>query len=243
MADRLDTALLDLADGVEFPPTPVLRRAVGERLLRPVPRRWFTPLPRALALALIGLLVLATAAAALVLVVPGLRLTLVPSIPTASVPTDPLGTRLALGVAVSVDEVAAAAPEALGPPDEAYVIGNREIVSLVYAASDELPELHDTGIGVLVQAIDGALDRNQVEKLVVEVQASVIAVDVDGAAGYWISGPPHLLRYVGPDGEPRAEATRLATDTLVWERDGTLYRIESGLGLIDTLRIAETIEH
>ena len=40
----------------------------------------------------------------------------------------------------------------------------------------------------------------------------------------------------------RAEATRLVGDTLVWERDGTLYRIESGLGLVETLRIAETIE-
>ena len=56
-----------------------------------------------------------------------------------------------------------------------------------------------------------------------------------------VIGPPHLLRYLGPDGDARAEATRLVGDTLVWESGGTLFRIESGLGLVETLRIAESI--
>jgi hypothetical protein len=241
MTDRLDAALADLAGGIDFPPTPGLRRAVADLLAEPPRRGWLAPLPRALALALIGLLVLASAAAALVLVVPGLRLTILPSLPTASAPSDPLGTRLALGAAVAVAEVADLAPEALGPPAEAYVIGDEQIVSLVYSASDDLPELDGTDIGLLIQAIDGALDREQVEKLVPKVGASVTAVTVNGAPGYWIEGPSHFLRYLGPDGEARAEATRLVGDTLVWERDGTLYRIESGLGLAETLRIAETI--
>jgi hypothetical protein len=240
VTDRLDVALAELATAVDFPPTPPLRGAVAGRLSQPPRRRWFTPLPRALVLALIGLVLLATAAAALVLV-PGLRLTLVPSVPTASVPADPLGARLALGTEVGVDEVVGFAPDALGAPDEAYVIGDREIVSLVYAASGGLPELDGTGIGLLVQAIEGALVREQVEKLVPEVGASVTAVTVDGEPGYWITGPSHLLRYLGPNGEERAEATRLVGDSLVWSRDGTLYRIESGLGFTETLRVAESI--
>jgi len=241
MTDRLDAALADLASAIEFPRTPELRSAVAARTAEPPRRGWLAPLPRALALALVALVLLATAAAALVLVVPGLRLTLVPSLPTASVSADPLGTRLALGTAVEVDEVAAFAPEALGPPDEAYVVGDREVVSLVYSASTELPELRGAGIGLLVQAIDGAIEGDQVEKLAVEAGAGVTAVSVDGEPGYWITGPPHLLRYIGPDGEQRSEATRLVGDTLVWARDGTLYRIESGLGLTDTRRIAESI--
>jgi hypothetical protein len=240
MTDRLDAALIDLASAVEFPPTPALR--VPEQMVAASRRRWLVPLPRALVLALIGLLLLATVAAALVLGVPGLRLILVPSQPTASVPADPLGARLALGAAVTVDGVATLAPGVLGSPDEAYVIGDGAITSLVYAARDELPELAGSDIGLLVQAFEGALEREQVEKLVVEVGASVTAVSVDGAHGYWIAGPPHLLRYLGPDGDARAEATRLVGDTLVWERDGKLYRIESGLGLVETLRIAESIE-
>jgi hypothetical protein len=242
MADRLDAALADLAGTVDFPPTPALRSLVARRLAGPARRGWLTPLPRALALAVIGLVVLATAAAALVLVVPGLRLTLVPSLPTASVPADPLGTRLALGASTPVAEVAHIAPAALGPPDEAYVIGDDEIVSLVYAASDELPELDGTGIGLLVQRIEGDLEREQVEKIGVEVGASVTAITVNGSDGYWISGPPHLLRYLGPDGEARAEATRLVGDVLAWSSGGTLFRIESGLGMDRTLEIAESIE-
>jgi hypothetical protein len=242
MTDRLDAALADLTGAVDFPPTPPLRAAVAERLAQPARRGWLAPVPRALALALVGLLVLATAAAALVILVPGLRLTLAPTLPTASVPADPLGTRLALGAAVPVDEVAGFAPASLGPPDEAYVIGDEEIVSLVYAASDRLPEVDGTGIGLLVQRIRGALERDQVEKIGLEVGASVTEVAVDGDAGYWISGPPHLLRYLGPDGEARAEATRLVGDVLVWSRDGTLHRIESALGLERTLEIAESIE-
>jgi hypothetical protein len=240
MTDRLDAALVDLASAVEFPPTPDLR--APEQLVETSRRRWLVPLPRALVLALIALLLLAAAATALVLGVPGLRLTLVPSQPTASVPVDPLGARLALGAAVPIDEVANLAPDALGPPDEVYVIGDGAITSLVYAANEELPRLDGTGIGLLVQTFEGALEREQVQKLVAEVGASVTAVSVDGARGYWIAGPPHLLRYLGPDGDARVEATRLVGDTLVWERDGMLYRIESGLGLVETLRIAETIE-
>jgi len=240
MTDRLDAALVDLASAIEFPATPAIH--VSAEMAVASRRRWLLPLPRALVLALIGLLLLAAAATALVLGVPGLRLTLVPSQPTASAPADPLGARLALGAAVPVSEVASIAPGALGPPDEAYVIGDGAITSLVYAAGGQLPELDGSDIGLLIQAFDGALEREQVEKLVVEVGASVTAVSVDGAHGYWITGPPHLLRYLGPDGDARAEATRLVGDTLVWERDGRLYRIESGLGLVQTLRIAETIE-
>jgi hypothetical protein len=242
MADRLDTALTDLAAAVEFPPTPRLRIPVSERLVAPPRRAWFAPLPRALVLALLGILLLATAAAALVIAVPGLRLTFVPELPSASVPADPLGARLALGAAIGVDEVEDLAPAALGAPDEAYSIGDGAIVSLVYGATDELPALDGTDIGLLVQAIEGALDREQVSKLVIESGVSVVQVTVDGARGYWITGPPHLLRYLGPRGEERAEASRLVGDTLVWERGGTLHRIESGLGLAETLRIAESIE-
>ena len=242
MTDRLDVALADLATAVAFPPTPDVRPAVAGRLAAPRRRPWHAPLPRALAVALVALALLAAVAAAAVLGVPGLRLTFVQSLPTASVPTGPLGTRLALGASVPVEEAAGLAPEALGPPDEAYIIGNDEVVSLVYAADDGLPELDGTGVGLLVQAIEGSIERESVDKLVVDVGARVMEIRVGSAPGYWISGPPHLLRYLGPNGDVRAEATRLVGDTLVWERDGTLYRIESGLPLAETLRIAETIE-
>jgi hypothetical protein len=242
MADRLDAALADLATAVDFPPTPDLRRSVDARIsAAPARRSWLAPLPRALVLALLGLLVVAAVTTAAFLVIPGLRLTFVPSLPAASVAADPLGTRMALGASIDIEDVAAHAPAAVGPPDEAYAIGDDAIVSLVYAASADLPDIDRTGIGLLVQAIEGALERELVNKLVVEVGASVTPVSVNGEPGFWISGPPHLLRYLGPNGEDRAEATRLVGDVLVWQQGGTLYRIESGLGRLATVEMAETI--
>ena len=113
---------------------------------------------------------------------PGLRLTLVPSQPTAlGLQPTRSGPGWRSAPPFAVDEVADLAPGALGLPDEAYVIGDGAITSLVYAAGDGLPELDGTDIGLLIQAFDGALDREQVEKLVGEVGVSVTAVSVDGA--------------------------------------------------------------
>ena len=237
MDDRLDAALLRLATEIDFPPTPDLRRSVAERAQAPARRLWPSAWPRAAALAVIATLLVAATAAALVLVLPGLRITTVPTVPTA----EAVASQLALGDPIPADTVGAGIPAALGPPDEAYVIGDHEVLSLVYLADDELPDLAGSGIGLLVQVIDGALDRERVQKLVSEVGASVTPVQVGGDAGFWIDGLPHLVRYTDPEGRERSQRTRVVGDTLVWERGGVLYRIESGLGLDGTLRIAESI--
>ena len=236
MDDRLEAALLQLAAEVDFPPTPDLRSSVLERAQASARRWWPSAWPRAAALAVIATLLVAATAAALVLVLPGLRITTVPTLPTA----DAVASRLALGEPIPADTIAAGIPATLGPPDEAYVIGDHEVLSLVYLADDELPELAGSGIGLLVQVIDGALDRERVEKLVAE-GATVTPIQVGRDAGFWIEGLPHLVRYIDPEGRERSQRTRLVGDTLVWERGGVLYRIESGLGLDGTLRIAESI--
>ena len=236
MDDRLDAALLRLAAEIDFPPTPDLRRSVVERAQAPARRWWPSAWPRAAVLAVIVTLLAAATAAALVLVLPGLRITTVPTVPTA----EAVASRLALGDPIPAGTVGAGVPAALGPPDEAYVVGDDEVLSLVYLADDELPDIAGSGIGLLVQVIDGALDVERVQKLVAE-GATVVPVQVDGEAGFWIEGPPHLVRYTDPEGRERSQRTRLVGDTLVWERGGVLYRIESGLGLDGTLPIAESI--
>jgi hypothetical protein len=224
MPDRLDAAL----------------RAVAARIGTLPERSWWRwTWPRALVLAALAAMLLAAAA---VLVLPGLRITSVPTIPTDSVPADALATRLALGERVRLESVEAAAPTALGGPDEVYSSRAGEVISLVYASGADLPELADTGIGLLVQQINGSLDRERIEKLVVEFDVTVTPVEVEGVAGFWIEGSPHLIRYTGPAGEERSEMTRLVGDTLVWQRGDVLHRIESGLGLERTLRIAESID-
>ena len=240
MDDRLELELHALAADIAFPPSPDLRGRVADRLLAP-PRRWWWPAaghaPRAVVLALAATLLLAATATALVLVLPGLRITTVPALPSA----DPLAARLALGDPIAPDTVGAGVPVVLGTPDEAYVVGDHEVLSLVYAADAELPEMAGSGVGLLVQVIDGALDRDQVEKLVAETGTSVTPVDVNGDAGFWIDGLSHVVHYTDAAGDDRSQRTRLVDDTLVWEHAGSLYRMESGLGLAGTLRIAESI--
>ncbi len=242
MPDRLDAALLDLADGIAFPPTPDLRSAVAARLGEAPRRRW-TPWawPRALVLGVAAALLVAGAVVAAAFVLPGLRLTFTPTLPTASVPSDGLASRLALGQRVALEAVDASVPQLIGQPDEVYSGRSGEVISLVYASDDELPELAGSGIGLLVQQINGSLEAERIEKLVLEVGASVTELDVDGAPGFWIDGPSHLIRYRGPEGQERTEMTRLVGDTLVWQSGDVLHRIESGLGLERTLRIAESI--
>ena len=245
MADPtdLDIVLADVSEAIAWPGTPDLVSSVAAVMdERPAPRarvpgRW----PRAVVIAIVATLLLAATVAAAALLLPGLRLSFVPSVPSASVAHGPLGTRLSLGMPVAPGEVTLRVPAALGEPSETYANADGQVISMVYAADEHLAEVADTGIGLLVQEIHGDLDREMVEKLVVEVGATVTPVSVGESDGFWISGPPHLVRYRDAEGLERREMTRLVGDTLVWQAGDTMYRIESGLGMDATVRIGASI--
>ena len=59
--------------------------------------------------------------------------------------------------------------------------------------------------------------------------------------GLWISGAPHLFWYLAPDGTFIQESRRVVGDTLAWERDGMLYRIEGAITLERALEIARSM--
>jgi len=243
--ERLDDALRDLGSAIAFPPTPALGPEIEERLAGPFPRRALRWRPALLA-AVIATLLLAATVAAVVFGLAGLRITFTDALPSRSIESSPLAARLTLGESVTLQEaveratVGVAWPHALGEPDETYVSTDGEIVSHIYAADDDLPELADAGIGLLVMQIDGRVDPEGIEKLVLQIGASITEVSVSGARGYWIEGRRHVLRYEDPSGGEGQVMSRLVGDVLVWERGGVLHRIESGLGLDATLRIAES---
>ena len=238
MAELRDPELRDLGPFVAFPPTPALGERVVAALSAARSGPSAAPVRRAIVLALAATLVLAAVVAAAALVLPGLRIIFVPSVPTAS--PSPLAGDLALGDPVAVADVGVGVPARLGLPDEAYA-SDDGVVSLVWAPEAALPPIGDRDVAALMQVIEGALDRALVEKLVVEVGATVEPVSVAGAAGYWIEGPPHLVRYLGADGAVHAERTRLVGEALVWERDGVLYRLETAAGRDAAIEIAESV--
>ena len=87
------------------------------------------------------------------------------------------------------------------------------------------------GVGLLLLLLAPGLAIGQAEK----------PVDVSGDRGWWITGAPHEIMVVRPDGEIGVLRAAVVGDTLVFARDGTLYRIESALGKEATLDIARSM--
>ncbi len=56
-------------------------------------------------------------------------------------------------------------------------------------------------------------------------------MSVDGHEGLWISGAPHTIAYLDPDGRYDTDSVRRAGNVLLWVGSGVTYRIEG----LDTL--------
>jgi hypothetical protein len=161
-----------------------------------------------------------------------------------------VGEGLALGLPVGVEEATAEAafdvlvPAALGQPDAVYQGGVplRGQVALVYAPRADLPASPLLGgAGLLLTQNRGEPDRGLANKLADNNLATVESVVVDGAPGLWITGQPHMFWYLSPDGTAIEDSRRLVGDTLAWERDGVLYRIEGEISLERALEIAKSM--
>jgi hypothetical protein len=66
-------------------------------------------------------------------------------------------------------------------------------------------------------------------------------VTVNGHKGYWISGKPHAFFFTDAAGNFRDETLRLATNTLIFDDNGTIVRIEGDLTKAQALEIATSL--
>lgn len=161
-----------------------------------------------------------------------------------------LGRQLPLADAQAEAGFTVQVPTAIvpGPPDRVYVAAgstNGSIVTLVYRASEVLPESDFTGVGALLTQFQAATNRELIEKGVfakgVGPETSVTAVAVIGAPGYWIEGEAHLLVYKIPTGENIVDEPRLAGNVLIWASGDVTFRLESELTMEMALAIAESM--
>jgi hypothetical protein len=133
-------------------------------------------------------------------------------------------------------------PGAVGPPGAVHLVDGELGVQvfLSWEASDRLPEVGDSGIGLLIAQFRASLDEDFIKILFEGTQ--VDEVRVDGHRAFWLSGAPHVFMFerTSPPG-PVADGTRLTGNVLIWEADGVTYRIESGLDLDTTLAIASSL--
>jgi hypothetical protein len=177
----------------------------------------------------------------------GVRIHRVPTPPAASI--RPLGDGLDLGERVTLAEaqsrvsyrVLVPSVAELGPPDEVYLrqtaLGDQ--VSLVYRARPGVPRAGATGVGLLVTEFRARLNSEFIDKFL-GPGSTLEAVRVNGSPGFWISGAPHAILYVGINGEPIPDTVRLAANVLVWERGAVTVRIESLLTKDQALEIARS---
>jgi hypothetical protein len=168
--------------------------------------------------------------------------------PSASVDA---GSRLGLGLRSTLEAVTGdvdftlLVPAALGPPDEVYEGGSslRGQIAFGYRPRPDLPENGLlAGLGLLITQNHGRIDEGLVRKLLDMASGTVERVDIDGAPAIWIAGGQHVFWYLAPDGAVIHESERRVGDTLAWERDGVLYRIEGAASKERALEIARSMQ-
>ncbi|MEX2229829.1 MAG: hypothetical protein WEB13_09355 [Dehalococcoidia bacterium] len=235
---ELEATLRDLGARLHTPASPLLAQRVRARITEPEARR-SRPWLFSLAPAVLTLLVIGAGAAATELVrVRGVDVFRVPAV--TAVPLRPLdlGERGTLELARAlVIPLWTSSDPAFATPDEIYLRRSGDgQVSFVYAARPGL-RAGPTGHGALVTQHRGELEPGIIGKGV-GPSSRIEQVTVAGAPGVWIEGEAHFFFYRDQQGQIREETLRLAGNTLLWERDGTLLRLEAQVGRERALEIA-----
>jgi hypothetical protein len=132
----------------------------------------------------------------------------------------------------------------LGPPDAFYLDRGLAggMVSMVWTARPGVPAADETGVGLLISQFDGSVNPDAFQKLR-DQGVGIVEVSVAGEQAWWLHGATHVfLRREGTGDDSRPVVpTRLAGDTLLWERDRLTYRLEGSAGLDRAIEIAESI--
>jgi hypothetical protein len=239
----LELALVQLGRELRYPETPDLAPAVRARLAAGRPSQRRVP-RRALVLAFAALAVIVAAAMAVpqsraaILEFFGLRgvtIERVERLPEVN-PQAPL----VLGEEVTLEEAQASArfpilvPEELGEPDAVYFssIPVGGMVSLVYGDRED-PR-------ALFTQFRGSVQEVAIMKKAV-ADTDVRDVFVGTSPGFWLSGAPHVFRFIDANGEFSEENVRLAGNVLLWERGGLTLRLEADVSQAEAIEIGRSV--
>ncbi len=247
---ELESALGDVARHVAYPRTPDVAGRVAAAVGRPPRRR---PWMLALAPAVVTLLVIGVGAAATEII--SLRGIEIVRVPASAIPTAPPSTapcsRPNLDLGTALTQAAAGRPDVgfpvveprsdvLGEPAERFLRDGPtgKQVSFVYAPNPRLREAV-CGVGAVFMELRGQVDQALLGKAI-GPGTTVQNVRVGGAPGIWLEGAPHLFFYRDAQGNIFQETVRLAGNTLLWERDGVLLRLEAQVTRDEAIAIAES---
>jgi hypothetical protein len=113
-------------------------------------------------------------------------------------------------------------------PDRVY-LGEQQSVTLLYGTP--------TRVQALITESRGAVSQKFFAKSA-QPGTHIEYLKVNGADGGFISGGPHTVIMIGPDGYPRDYTLRLARNVLLWSEGAVSYRIEGGFTRQQALDLA-----
>ena len=254
----LEQRLAALASEIEWPATPPhlwegVRRTRTEGSTRWHWQRWGRPLAVAAAALLIVAIALAAYPPSRDAIARWVNLHTiiqrVPNPPTPSpLPSGSTGERLHLGSPTTLEAAQQkvswkiAVPSRLGRPDEVYLKEpptgpTQDEVTLVYASSPDIAASRFTGVSVLVMEARGKFNEIFFQKTLGS-GGTIEEVNVGGHVGYWVTGEPHDFFFIDADGRQYFDTLRLAGNTLIFDDNGTLVRIEGDMTKDQAIRIA-----
>ena len=227
------------------------------------PRYGFAPALVTLAVALVAVLVFspeARATATDILRLRGVEIFRGP-VPTVS-PTPPRSPGSIPSPTPSVDQITLGEPvtlaearqragftlivptdPALGSPDAVYVraLQGSTAVSFAYRVRVGIPVSAQAGLSALVTEFGGHLEPAVLGKVVPQ-GTKLELLTVNGGAGAWMEGQPHEVFYATTGGASFiVDTLRLAGNTLIWEQNGLVMRLEAQVDKATALRIAGSL--
>ncbi|MGH9290877.1 MAG: hypothetical protein ACRD0V_21705 [Acidimicrobiales bacterium] len=164
-------------------------------------------------------------------------------VPEAAGLTYGLGTPVPVAQAVEMADAAGwslGAPSAAGEPARAFVGRPAGSATLAWAPSDELPEIEDSGIGLVLTAMPGTIDAGGMSKQAAH-GTTVQLVRVGDSPAYWIAGEPHEVLITDAEGDVIHDSSRLAGNTLIWTEGDVTYRLESALDRDQAVDLGSTL--
>ena len=240
----LEQELAELAPAV-FPETPALSAAVLSRLNE-------APAPRGRAWrrrhVVVAVAVVVVVAIGAVLAVPPARSTVLRWFGIGGVtvqvvdrlPSVPTGV-LQIGVQIRLADAQQRVPFRILRLQR-NAIEAREIAYVGHFAVDEVTLLYGDPQRpkLLLTEASGRLNVQFAGKLA-GPGTRIEQLTVDGRPALWIEGAPHAFFFVGANGVTVTGSLRLARNTLIWQRDGLVLRLEGQITRAQALRLASRL--
>ena len=133
---------------------------------------------------------------------------------------------------------------ALGPADAVYVraVEGSTAISLAYSARPGIPVSPQLDLAALVTELGGHLEPAILGKVVPQ-GTKLELLTVNGSPGAWLEGQPHQVFYTSNGGASYVTDTlRLAGNTLIWQQNGLVMRLEAQVDKATALRIAASFQ-